>query len=283
MTDPAGAVSEVTLTEMRDRFRNSARPDKRQYAEIFDELLRVRQQLVEMRGLLNEARPIVFEDHMREIGTRLLKPGTLTARIDRALSSTERKEARKFVGVNPRTGEAQWQHIPPWQTAPPAQTPQTQGKCENEECEDGMVPDPDACWKPCPDCTARTPAAEPLRKPDAVEWRTIGDTTTYTPKWQLPNGRFTCEPQPAAQPAAERDIYECLCGAKVRKGKDMREHDCSAAEREGEDDLHRAIVAYGNSQYDLAINNDPERLPILRERAKRSYDGLRALLGGSRE
>lgn len=25
--------------------------------------------------------------------------------------------------------------------------------CKNPECEDGKVPDPDACWKPCPDCS----------------------------------------------------------------------------------------------------------------------------------
>jgi hypothetical protein len=27
-----------------------------------------------------------------------------------------------------------------------------EAKCKNDECEDGQVPDPEACWKPCPDC-----------------------------------------------------------------------------------------------------------------------------------
>ena len=38
-------VSDAMLTEMRDRFRKSYRPDKRQYAEIFDELLALRRAL----------------------------------------------------------------------------------------------------------------------------------------------------------------------------------------------------------------------------------------------
>lgn len=44
--EPAG-VSDATLTEMRDRFRESARPDKRQYAALFTELLAARQQLAD--------------------------------------------------------------------------------------------------------------------------------------------------------------------------------------------------------------------------------------------
>lgn len=42
---------------------------------------------VELEKLLAEARPIVFEDHVRELGTSLLKPYTLTARIDAALEA----------------------------------------------------------------------------------------------------------------------------------------------------------------------------------------------------
>lgn len=46
------AVSDGALTEMRDRFRESARPDKRQYAELFDELLRARSALAWAAGEL---------------------------------------------------------------------------------------------------------------------------------------------------------------------------------------------------------------------------------------
>lgn len=40
-------------------------------------------------------------------------------------------------------------------------------------------------------------ALAPTSQPDAIEWRTVGDRTTMTPKWQLPNGRLTCVPQPS--------------------------------------------------------------------------------------
>jgi hypothetical protein len=32
--------------------------------------------------------------------------------------------------------------------------------CGNDECEDGKIPDPQACWKPCPDCTSPTDKAK---------------------------------------------------------------------------------------------------------------------------
>lgn len=30
--------------------------------------------------------------------------------------------------------------------------------CTNPECEDGQIPDSNACWKPCPECHPKTQA-----------------------------------------------------------------------------------------------------------------------------
>lgn len=95
--EPAG-VSDATLTEMRDRFRDSARPDKRQYAALFSELLLARQQLAEMRVALRDLVSVcentVVEDYPQyEIAQVALAPTSQPSR--RKLSLSEAVEAAR--------------------------------------------------------------------------------------------------------------------------------------------------------------------------------------------
>ncbi len=226
-TDPAGAVSDERLINLRKEYRHRAHSESRaendheaqaltDVADALGELLALRQQLAElqrerdewrveaektldhlsrflqnigaphavewrtwidnaeqqiaeMRGALERAEQEIIADKGGRIWTCLQV-------IRAALSSTERKEAGTLSqrmaarGIKPRV-KPRFNDDEP---TPPAQTPQTQGKCETsidrgyanallqpcETCHNKrwIWPATETDQVPCPDCTARAPA-----------------------------------------------------------------------------------------------------------------------------